>query len=578
MKLKAVPGDFQVREVFDFEPSSGPYFVHVLRKEKLDTLEALTIVAREAGVSRGDIAFAGLKDRQAQTEQWISIRGKRLDWEGEGVQVRFVGRSAQPVSSKQSGGNRFRIVLRDLGLVDVDRIKNNVAAVQQSGFVNYFDDQRFGCIRHAQGFVAHAVFSGHYQRALRQMLAQPSRRAYGGDVKLKEILAKHWGDWETCAQIARGPIFREVFGALRRDPTDFRGALAALPQRLKLIHAFAFQSHLWNQAMSRMLEEMLPRRNRVGRPVGTGRLLPWRDLEAPARERFRRLETPLYGPRGGGGSEPFRVWMERELVHARLQPSDFERHALPGMVLKEEPRALVVVPRDFRASGVRDDDLTPGRYQVTLSFTLPRGAYATLLIKRLFPVPERERDLRWRERDDHDRGHGRHGDGDGDGGHRREGDRREGDRREPHGGHARTDERTGGGGIGGRRGGWSPSHGQRPPLRSGGGPGGERGPGRGERRPGYGGRQSTSYGGGAPARGAGSRWRDGGGPRQDSRESSERGRDPRGGGGDGWQGGGPGYRGPRGRPVPPRRPPRPPRQAPPPASEAPGGGEGTPEA
>ena len=104
MRLKVAPGDFQVREVFEFEASpDGPYFVHLLKKQKLDTQTALAVVAREAGVSRDQIAFAGLKDRQAETEQWISIRGKRLDFDGRDLQVKFMARAAQPVTSKQFG-------------------------------------------------------------------------------------------------------------------------------------------------------------------------------------------------------------------------------------------------------------------------------------------------------------------------------------------------------------------------------------------------------------------------------------------------------------------------------------------
>ena len=59
MRLKVAPGDFRVRESLDFvEDRNGPYFIHRLRKEKLDTLEAIRIVAAEARVDRVKIAFA----------------------------------------------------------------------------------------------------------------------------------------------------------------------------------------------------------------------------------------------------------------------------------------------------------------------------------------------------------------------------------------------------------------------------------------------------------------------------------------------------------------------------------------
>ena len=93
MKLKDAPGDFRVRETLDYvEDPHGPHFVHRLRKEKLDTLEAIRQIADRLGIDRTRIAFAGLKDRQGVTEQWISIEGERLDWRDRNLELRFVGR------------------------------------------------------------------------------------------------------------------------------------------------------------------------------------------------------------------------------------------------------------------------------------------------------------------------------------------------------------------------------------------------------------------------------------------------------------------------------------------------------
>src|SRR5262245_41057543 len=145
MRLKALPEDFVVTEVLDFERApDGPYYVHRLRKEKLDTLEALSILTREAGITREDVAFAGLKDRQAETEQWISIKNKRVDIDRRDLQVRFFARSNAPITSKLSSGNQFRIVARDLTLLDVAMVRRNLPALLKAGMPNYFDDQRFG--------------------------------------------------------------------------------------------------------------------------------------------------------------------------------------------------------------------------------------------------------------------------------------------------------------------------------------------------------------------------------------------------------------------------------------------------
>ena len=45
-------------------------------------------------------------------------------------------------------------------------------------------------------------------------------------------------------------------------------------------------------------------------------------------------------------------------------------------------RAAALFPKEAHADGCADD-LNPGRQAVTLRFVLPRGAYATIVVKRL---------------------------------------------------------------------------------------------------------------------------------------------------------------------------------------------------
>src|SRR5690606_17883780 len=126
------------------------------------------------------------------------------------------------------------------------------------GVSNYFDDSRFHCLRHGKGFVMKDVLRGRFEAALRALIARPSRAALGGDVRLKRLLRDHFGDWERCGRIARGPVWSRLFRHLQDHPTDFRTALELLPARVRLIHAFAWQSFLWNRAVDLLLKRELP--------------------------------------------------------------------------------------------------------------------------------------------------------------------------------------------------------------------------------------------------------------------------------------------------------------------------------
>jgi tRNA pseudouridine13 synthase len=373
MRLKVRPEDFRVRELLDFERDPrGEHFVHLLRKEKLDTVQALTEVARVCNVSRRDIAFAGLKDRQGVTEQWISVRGRRLEFRRRDLEVTFVGRAARAITSKQSRGNAFEVVLRQLNDRDVERLQGRGQTVQRSGFPNYFDDQRFGNVTHGQGFILRDVLKGDYERALQQLLAVPSPRAITGDVKLKRILRAKWGDWDACASIARGPAFRRVYTV----------ALAALPPRTKLIHAYAFQSYLWNRALSRFLRTELQPGNQTEVWTVLGRLRAWSKLAEDKVARLRAMEAPLFAGDLAGGEPSFRAALDAVLRREEVTVGDCDRAALPGLELKTELRTALLVPGEFRSEGPRRDRHGDG-LALKLSFTLPRGAYATMLIKCL---------------------------------------------------------------------------------------------------------------------------------------------------------------------------------------------------
>jgi tRNA pseudouridine13 synthase len=385
VRIKSEPADFRVRELLEFEQvPDGVHWVHLLRKEKLSTQEALSAIVQHSGVDRADLAYAGMKDRQAITEQYVSIHGRPVELKLDHLTLTPLGRAAQPIHSRMSRGNEFTIVVRDLMPTEAARVRRDLPSIQRTGFPNYFDDQRFGCLRHGQGFVMLHVLRSDYETALHDLIANPSPVAITGDIKLKRALHHNWGDWETCLRVARGPVYRPVFEHLRAQPGDFRGALAAMPTRIKLIHSFAYQSFLWNRAVSRMLKPVIPVIQRLKIDTLAGWLLAWRYLDREIEDKLAAMSTPLYAPDGTAGGEPFRRGMIAEMENAGLRREDFLRNEVPGMVWKSEERQALVKPEVMRLEGMGPDEHNDGRVKVTLTFQLPRGSYATMLLKRLF--------------------------------------------------------------------------------------------------------------------------------------------------------------------------------------------------
>ncbi|MEO0480158.1 MAG: tRNA pseudouridine(13) synthase TruD [Planctomycetota bacterium] len=393
VKLKLEPEDFRVREVLDFvEDPSGSFFIHRLKKSKCDTTEAIGRISKGLRIRREKFAFAGLKDRQGVTEQYVSVEGRPAEFHAHGIDMRLIGRAAEPITSKQSRGNDFRIVMRDVFVSQIDGIEKAIERSRKDGFANYFDDQRFGSLKHGQGFPMREVAKGEFERALKAMIARPSKIAISGDVRLKKLLAGSWGDWERCDRIARGPQYFRLFQRLIRDPEDFHGALQELPQRQLLIHAFAYQSYLWNRACDLWIGKRLPGYRQIRIQTEAGSFRSWSKLKDEIREEIDQLRTPMPGPGGDGGDDSFRSAMDRVLRDADIELNSLADHRIPGMILKEEPRRLLVRPRNPRVLEVGNDERNRRMKKVVVSFGLPRGAYATMLIKHITAEsPERGR-------------------------------------------------------------------------------------------------------------------------------------------------------------------------------------------
>jgi tRNA pseudouridine13 synthase len=387
MRLKQRSGDFRVQELFDesWLSQRGEHRLYRVRKRKLTSTQAAAVLASAARVEARSIGMAGLKDRQGVTVQYMSTHGGTIaEVDEPDLKIELVGRGEEPYSSSHSRGNAFDLIVRDLDETELEALRANLEPVRLHGLPNYFDDQRFGNLRHEQGWIARELAHGRIEGALEKLLVGPSpfddERARG----FKSALGRAWGDWQACLKISRRfGTHRSVFEALVRAPHDFGGAFARVSGRLRLIHLYAWQSHLWNRALSDFVAGSAPRAR-----------LRWLESEdgplcCPAGEPEGELRGRASFPLAGAGLENVRDPLvrglyEEVLARERLVPDQLRIEGVPGFALKGEERALCVRPIGLRARPAALDELHPGRKRVALRFELPRGSYATLVVKRLF--------------------------------------------------------------------------------------------------------------------------------------------------------------------------------------------------
>jgi len=390
MKLKQRVGDFRVRELLvrDYLAAEGDHRVYRVTKRKLTSDEAARALADEAGVPVSEVCLAGLKDRQGITIQYMSVaRGRDVRIEGAELKVETAGFAAQALTSEHSLGNAFELTVRALQHADVARLRTNLPRMREHGMPNYFDDQRFGNLTHGQGWIYRELCLGNHEKALRDLLGAPSPRDDDRHRRFKQGIARHWGDWRECRDDAgRFGAHHSVFEHLTRSPTEFAGAFDHVATRVKVIHLYAWQSHLWNRAVTELVRAGLPAEERVVLDGVEGTLLAHDG--APPPNLAARTSFPLPGERlEGVARAEDRSAFEAVLASEGLTPDQMVVGGVRGFALKAEERELFLRPAHVRVRPAEPDPLNPGRGAVRVRFELPRGAYATLVVKRLFAGP-----------------------------------------------------------------------------------------------------------------------------------------------------------------------------------------------
>ena len=139
MRLKRIQNDFRVFEVLDESfMGSGNHTVYRVTKRGLTTPEAVARLAKEAGIEKKKVACAGLKDKDGITGQFMSIEGgTAVNFQDEQLTIRPIGKASRALTSADSEGNSFEIVVRDLSGDDMRRIRHNLAQVKKDGVPLY---------------------------------------------------------------------------------------------------------------------------------------------------------------------------------------------------------------------------------------------------------------------------------------------------------------------------------------------------------------------------------------------------------------------------------------------------------
>jgi len=389
MQIKSAPDDFVVEEIVRLPVQrSGAYTIYRLQKRGITTLQAQAGLAALFGVPLSAVSFPALKDKMALAVQYGTVRGSGLaEAEGPGFRAERVGMSARPLSPRDLLGNRFTVVLRDLTAEQAASIPERLACLQRFGFPNYFDEQRFGSYAPGQEWVGKRILLRDAEGALRAHLAEP----FAGDPPQVQVFKahaqQHWGEWDRLLHEAPKPSnFRSVLTFLVDHPQDYRKALNLVTPRVLSLYLAAYSSLLWNRLAARYLSDVL-RENSVYLDKAVqvaGELLPfYEELPTACLEQLKAVQVPLFHHRMATADSRMAAICEAILAEEGIRREDLKARLLHKAYLPRGSRALLVFPAETSVGEMGLDELAKTRYKRTISFVLPPGSYATLMLKIL---------------------------------------------------------------------------------------------------------------------------------------------------------------------------------------------------
>ena len=321
--IRSRPEDFQVDELPGFAPDGeGEHLLLRIRKRNTNTDWLARQLARLADVPMVDVGYAGLKDRNAVTSQWFSLRlaGRpEPDWKGlESDEIQILERVRHRRKLRRGAllGNRFRLLIRALS-GQRPALEQRLEQLNRGGFPNYFGEQRFG----------------------------------------------------------------HDYGNLERADALFARRLTRVDRHRRGLYLSAVRSQLFNQVLAARLEQGNWNRPLAGDLLmleGTQSWFPAPELDSELERRVAELDLHPSGPLWGRG-RPRVDGPARAVEVVALAGFEAWREGLEHCGLSQERRAL-------RAAVVDLAWCFPAVDELELSFSLPAGSYATALLRELLEV------------------------------------------------------------------------------------------------------------------------------------------------------------------------------------------------
>lgn len=382
MKLKQVLEDFKVEEISQFEISKekDAYQLYLLEKKNLETFYLLNYLAKKNNLPFSEFGLAGLKDKHAFTKQYLTLSSKYplRSLEEKNFRLVFLGYVPQKIKIGDLNGNRFEITVRALKKSELENIRQRADDLKSNGTPNYFDSQRFGSVIN-RNFIAKSLIKKNYQEAVKLYLTQYTKSEKKQVKQEKRAINQNWPNF-SALNIQTKPL-KKIIEAYQKTK-DWLVAYQKIPSFVRELFLSAYQSHLWNECLKEVLKSKLPPKKLFYIKYNIGNLIFYKNLE---KEELAALPSsfPTLGPALKPAPSEQQI-IDRVLKKENLSLADLKLEKKIGHFFGIYQRPFTLFPEQLEITFPEPDELNKNCFKVTLSFILPKGSYATIVVKRIF--------------------------------------------------------------------------------------------------------------------------------------------------------------------------------------------------
>ena len=390
--IKDSPEDFFVEEIPLYEPSGeGEHVYCQIEKKGITTFDAINEIAYTLDIPRQDIGYAGMKDANAVTRQVLSVQGvteeKLTGLKLDNITVRWVARHGNKLRIGHLAGNRFAVRIRNINPADVVKVQPILDVIQKRGLPNFFGEQRFG-IRNNNDLLGAALIRDDSMAFLKLLLGTPDPRYDDAQsIHSRKLFDEHKNEESLHAWPRRCGLERRTLHRLIKSHKP-SAAVRFIDEPLKRLWISALQSRVFNEVLTRRLDsidKLMDGDFAWKHDNGACFLVPAAAAEQARCESFEISPTgPLVGYRMSTPEAAALAIEQEVLAQFNLTPDQFRlevKHKVKGA-----RRPLRVKVQDLTLAGGADDE---GPF-ATLAFTLPAGAFATVLLAEVMKTEQED--------------------------------------------------------------------------------------------------------------------------------------------------------------------------------------------